>query len=192
MIGVRRRQARVRAHVLCLLSVLALLAFAFFPVAAGADSSEIQYSDAPPTVTGTKKPVHDETPAKTSKSQNGSNPSNTSNSKESHSPEGESSGSTSSKSDAVPPSSSNGDQNGGSGQGSQGQGSQGKSNGGVQQQNQAAKPIAATKDSGGGSSPLAPILIAIAALAAVSIGVVMLRQRRQRGTPAKTVSPKAS
>ncbi len=40
------------------------------------------------------------------------------------------------------------------------------------------------------SSPLVPILIAVAILAAVSIGAILYRQRRQRtGTQ---VSPKAS
>ena len=39
---------------------------------------------------------------------------------------------------------------------------------------------ARTSSDDGGSSPLVPILIAIAVLAAISIGVVMIRQRRQR------------
>ncbi|HEY4779927.1 MAG TPA: hypothetical protein VIH47_10075 [Solirubrobacterales bacterium] len=42
------------------------------------------------------------------------------------------------------------------------------------------------------SSPLVPILIAIAALAAISIGVFVIRQRRQRQGPGARVSPKAS
>jgi hypothetical protein len=41
-----------------------------------------------------------------------------------------------------------------------------------------------------GSSPLVPILIAVAALAAISIGAFYYRQRRQ--DPGSTVSPKAS
>jgi cobalamin biosynthesis Mg chelatase CobN len=42
----------------------------------------------------------------------------------------------------------------------------------------------------GGSSPLVPILIVVAVLAAISLGVVWYRQRKQRpGTP--SVSPKA-
>lgn len=48
-----------------------------------------------------------------------------------------------------------------------------------------------SSDDGGSSSPLVPILIAIAALAAISIGAVVIRQRRQRG-PGGSVSPKAS
>ena len=44
---------------------------------------------------------------------------------------------------------------------------------------------------GGSSSPLVPILIAIAALAAISIGVVMVSQRRQRGRPGGGLSTRA-
>lgn len=164
-------------------------------MAAAADSSNIQYSDAPPTATG-KESVK-ETPAKTSKAKNGggTNTSNTPGSKESHSPEEESPGSTPSKSDAVPVAPSHGGGNGGSGQqGTQRSGSQDQSHGGAQNGSQTSKPVAATKDKGGGSSPLVPILIAIAVLAAISIGAVMLRQRRQRdgGGSAPSISPKAS
>jgi len=193
MTGVRRRQGRFSAHLLYALSVFALLAFASFPVAAAADSSNIQYSDAPPTATG-KESVK-ETPAKTSKANGGStNPSNTPGSKEAHSPEEESPGSTQSKSDAVPVAPSQGGGNGGSGpQSTQHTGSHGSKGGnGAQAGGQTAKPVAASKDKGSDSSPLVPILIAIAVLAAISIGAVMLRQRRQRGggsTP--SVSPKA-
>jgi hypothetical protein len=49
----------------------------------------------------------------------------------------------------------------------------------------------AASHSDDGSSPLVPILIAIAVLAAISVGIVMYRRRR--GTGAGTsVSPKAS
>jgi hypothetical protein len=44
---------------------------------------------------------------------------------------------------------------------------------------------------GGGSSPLVPILIAIAALGAISIAVVVIRQRRQRDGSSQTLSTKA-
>ena len=47
-------------------------------------------------------------------------------------------------------------------------------------------------DSDGGSSPLVPILIAIAVLAAISIGVVLYRQRRQGDPALRVSSPKAS
>jgi hypothetical protein len=61
----------------------------------------------------------------------------------------------------------------------------------VQPGNQAPGAPASQK-SGGGSSPLAPILIAIAVLAAISVAVVMIRQRRQRGGSSTPVSPRAS
>jgi cobalamin biosynthesis Mg chelatase CobN len=169
--------------------MFALLAFALLPVAAGADSSGVQYSDAPPTATG--KEIVNETPAKSSKSHNGgvSNPSNTSNSKESQSSDSESlPGSTASKSDTPPPSAG---QDGAGEQRNQGQGSQQAKPKGSQPQSQQSvtKPASAESD-GGSSSPLLPILILISALAAVSIGAVMLRRRR--GATVKTVSPKAS
>ncbi|HEX5983353.1 MAG TPA: hypothetical protein VFY69_04025 [Solirubrobacterales bacterium] len=58
-----------------------------------------------------------------------------------------------------------------------------------------AKPIssideaAAPASDDGGSSPLVPILIAIAVLAAISVGAFLYRQRRQDPT---SISPKAS
>ncbi len=58
----------------------------------------------------------------------------------------------------------------------------------------AAQPLevtpAAETDSGGGSSPLVPILIAVAVLAAISIGYFFYRQRRQ-GPGSPVSSPKA-
>jgi hypothetical protein len=50
-----------------------------------------------------------------------------------------------------------------------------------------ATPVAhKTESSGGGSSPVVPILIAVIALAAISIGVALYRERRQGGTPTAT------
>jgi cytoskeletal protein RodZ len=175
--------------------MFALLAFALFPVAAGADSSGAQYSDAPPTATG--KEIVKETPAESSQSHNGgvSNPSNTSNSQESHSSDSESSpGSTASKSDTPPPSSPSTNQNNDNAgqQSTQGQGPQAKTTGAHPQSQLPAAKSETAQDDGGGSSPLLPILIAIAVLAAISIGAVMLRQRRRRGVPVKSASPKAS
>ncbi len=57
---------------------------------------------------------------------------------------------------------------------------------------QQGKAVSASDD-GGGSSPLVPILIAVAVLAAISIGAVIYRQRRQdSGGSGSPVSPKAS
>jgi hypothetical protein len=55
------------------------------------------------------------------------------------------------------------------------------------------KPAPAAPSGGGGSSPLLPILIAIAALAAISVGALLVRQRRNRsghdgGRPLSTPS----
>jgi len=59
--------------------------------------------------------------------------------------------------------------------------------------NHSGQASPASQQEGGGSSPLVPILIAIAALAAISIGAVMLRARRQRdGRGGAPVSPEAS
>jgi hypothetical protein len=58
-----------------------------------------------------------------------------------------------------------------------------------------SKPVkssAAGAEESGSSSPLVPILIAIAVLAAISIGAVVVRQRRQRDGSGSQVSPRAS
>lgn len=100
--------------------------------------------------------------------------------------------------------------NGGSGKGggtntgqrSQGHSSEGGQNGGgsghAEQGVQKAKPINTLGEPAGhteesSSSPLVPILIAIAVLAAISIGAFFYRQRRQGpGSPDSPASPKAS
>ena len=85
-----------------------------------------------------------------------------------------------------------------SGQSSQGGGGDGrKAQDGSQNSGgniNAAQPLdvapAPETDSGGGSSPLVPILIAVAVLAAISIGYFLYRQRRQ-GPGSPVSSPKA-
>ncbi|HEU4707491.1 MAG TPA: hypothetical protein VFS64_09895 [Solirubrobacterales bacterium] len=87
-----------------------------------------------------------------------------------------------------------------SGQGSQGpegkdgqaQGGQKNPNGGVVENNPIANPGPGSSKPAeeGSSSPLVPILIAIAVLAAISIGAYYYRQRRQGA--GSSVSPKAS
>lgn len=59
------------------------------------------------------------------------------------------------------------------------------------QPNNQASGVPVSHKSDGGSSPLAPILIAIAVLAAISLGTVLYRQRRQR-SGSQPISPKAS
>jgi hypothetical protein len=53
----------------------------------------------------------------------------------------------------------------------------------------AKSPAPASSDDG--SSPLVPILIAIAVLAAISIAAIMIRQRRQRDGSSPSLSTKA-
>jgi hypothetical protein len=53
--------------------------------------------------------------------------------------------------------------------------------------------VASHSESGGGSSPVVPILIAVVVLAAISIGVVIYRQRKGgTGQDGRVSSPNAS
>ncbi len=67
-----------------------------------------------------------------------------------------------------------------------------KNQGNQQPKTSQGQPPASESAADDSSSPLVPILIAIAALAAISIGVIVIRQRRQRDAPGAPVSPKAS
>jgi cobalamin biosynthesis Mg chelatase CobN len=178
---------RRRSHrpALVLFSVFALLAFAGFSVAsAGAETvydpqeTTIPTEDKPPKTKNNSKDVSSDPKA------NGS----TSPESEETDVEGESDGTSS-------PGGGNG--GGDSGQSNGDNGSKDalsiasaekvpNGDGGVDKR--ISDPQPASDD--GGSSPLVPILIAIAALAAVSIGVVVMRNRR--GDSDGPVSPKAS
>jgi cobalamin biosynthesis Mg chelatase CobN len=166
--------------------MLALLAFAVSPgLAQAEEASGIQYEPDVPTVPGKQK-----IPTKEKKSNSGEPEAGSS-----KSPTGGGSG--------------GGNHPGGGGTGNTGQGNQGGGTGGTQAggggqnsggqngggQNPSTTNVssgapAGSESSGGSSSPLVPILIAIAALAAISIGAVVYRQRRGRG--GSSVSPKAS
>src|ERR1700710_2357128 len=170
MIGTHGHPTRISGSLFLTLSVSALLALALFPVLVQADSSGIQYSDAPPTATG-KEPVHTETnepPAKSSKSPNGgaSAPSKNGSSESNSSEGGSSGGSTSSGSDggSSGPTATGNDGDAGQ-QGSPDKTSSGTPTNGVQTSGQASSKPASTQSDNGGSSPLIPILIAIAVLA---------------------------
>jgi cobalamin biosynthesis Mg chelatase CobN len=168
--------ARARARSIFALSVLALLAFGCFPVLAHADSSGLQYQDAPPTVTGGT--VND-----------GNDPSAGSSGSSGSSGGGAEGGSAA---DGSSKGSSGAAKNGGNGsdKGSQGKDLEGSVGGGQPLGSEAA-PAASGEDDGG-SSPLVPILIAILVLAAVSIGAVMYRRRRgSTPEPGSPVSPEA-
>jgi cobalamin biosynthesis Mg chelatase CobN len=189
----RHRPRRSARLYFSLLSVLALVAFACVPALAQAectDSSCAEYEIDIPTAGGkdkTGKPKGDEPTAEASKKGGGGTGSEPSSSEESSEEPEESQGG------GVP-----GKDNGGGGSGDKNSSpGGGNATGGKEgldgsqavegptQQGQAA----AAADDGGGSSPLVPILIAVAVLAAISIGAVIYRQRRQgSGSP---VSPNA-
>lgn len=133
------------------------------------DSGDIQYRDAPPSATGS----NDSGNTGGSNSETGGG------------------GSGAGKS-STPPGSSTGDdsseQSGGGAAGKDGGGTGGQAGnapggksdvgaGKAIDSDQAASPAPQSDDSG--SSPLVPILIALAVLAAISIGVVAMRRRRQ-------------
>jgi cobalamin biosynthesis Mg chelatase CobN len=173
-----------------LLSVLALLAFACFPVLAQAgESFGPQYETEVPTVKGHTTPPNTSggSPAHSSKVPGGSpaTGSNPSNGNVSHSSGGSSSGGDNPSTGA----------GGGTGQANPGNGSTTTNGQNTGQQTGApsgGQPVSPQPASDDSSSPLVPILIAIAVLAAISIGAVVIRQRRQRRSPGAQVSPKAS
>lgn len=179
----RRRSARPG---LVLVSVLALLAFACFPAASVAQGTV--YEPESPTIPDTPKPK----PKPTNNPDKGSSDEEA---EKSDSPAG--GGGSGSGGGSTGGSSPETGSDGGTDQGSQGGGS--KAGGDISQaeplntaDGSGNKPVATetASDDGGSSSPLVPILIAIAVLAAISIAAVVIRQRRRGpGTP---VSPNAS
>jgi hypothetical protein len=171
------------------LFVLAALVFASFPALAAADSSGVQYENAVPSATGTSPipshpgPVaHSSTapgatpvPGETSDATPGSATPSRMARRASHS------GLPSSFSGTRPTAGVGGQRNPGKGMGSDQRSHH-------EQMNRALGTTQPT--SGGGFSPLGLILLLAFALAAISIGVVFLRQRRQAsGSPSL---PKAS
>lgn len=188
MHGMRRHPMKRSGHsFLGLLSVLALLALAcFVPMAqAVADSSGIEYRDATPSATG-EIPTK-EVPATTSKNKGGA-----------QSP-GDSNNTSESEKDSSKEEAGSGGVTGGNGGGT-GQGGTGSQQGNPAAGSKAGKIAVAhallkspAEESGdSSSSPLVPILIALAAVMAIAIAVVVIRQRRQRGGPDGHVSPEAS
>lgn len=188
--GLRRTQPAF-----LLVSVLALLALACVPALAQAETVyELPEKDLPEEA----KPVNHGKPHGNAKNNSESESSAGSSAA---SPGGGSDGGNgdgSGQGNASKGNGANGTGNGeGTGQGNPGTGSS-KGSGTVNGQgSQAAvgegEPVGGSNNASGGggsSSPLVPILIAIAVLAAISIGAVVYRQRR--GRPGSPVSPKAS
>lgn len=190
-----RRSARLYFP---LLSVLALVVFACLPALAQAectDSSCAQYEVEIPSPTGKKpkpgKPGGSEkepqaeisTQGEGGKKNGGETPSGEENSEETEEGKG-----------TAPP----GKDNGGGGSSGDKSGSPGGNagQGGEKLGQSEALPGTASgqqaSHSSGGSSPLVPILIAVAVLAAISIGALIYRQRRQgSGGSGSPVSPNA-
>lgn len=180
-----RRSARPG---LVLVSVLALLAFACFPAISVAEGTI--YDPEPTTIPNTPKPKPDKP---TNNGKGGSSDEEAEKSNDtpvSGGVDDEEGGSTGGSSPDT-------GEGGGTGQSNQGDGSKGNADISSAQPVQEAPQTEATpvsnqtsSDDGGSSSPLVPILIALAALAAVSIGVVVLRNRRSGSDG--PVAPKAS
>jgi hypothetical protein len=160
---------------------------ACFPGLAQAENSEFQYETDVPTV-----PSHESSKDPSDNGTGGSN--------DRSEPGAEASGSDRDGGAAGGNGGSNTGGGANTGQGNQGTGGgDGKQAGGGDRAGgelKDAKPIAsfdggtAASSDDGGSSPLVPILIAIAVLAAISVGAFLYRQRRQ--DPTSPVSPKAS
>jgi cobalamin biosynthesis Mg chelatase CobN len=190
MLGTRRHLPDSSGHsIRGLLSVLALLALAcFVPVAQASaeDNAGIEYRDAPPTATGNQIPGGgSEAPATNSKAHG----TNATGGSTGTNPSGEGSGGEHSGSGGVAGTGAGGSGGNGSGTGQGNAASAGSAGVG----SAAAIPgtQAASKEDGG-SSPLVPILIAVAVLMAGAVATVVIRQRRQRRGPDAQVSPEAS
>jgi cobalamin biosynthesis Mg chelatase CobN len=192
-LGMHHRPAPSAGRSVFLLMSVIALALACFPVLAHAeDSSGVQYSDAIPKAEGENTPTHHKQPtqAKSSSTDHGggTTPSN-SGSEGSKEAEGSGEGESSSKGSGVAASKHDG---GGTGPSRPGGSANGGAKNSVHPAGQKASPAAQPRSDSGGSSPLVPILIAIAALAAISVAVVMIRQKRQRGGPPAAASPEAN
>jgi hypothetical protein len=165
---------------LVLLSVLALLALACFPILAQADSGTIEYDPALPSDGGAKQNENIAKSSESPKSGGAEAP-----------PSG---GAGEGYAEQAPPSSEGqGNANTGTGGGTS-QGSPDKGNnppGGTKVQPAAPHAQSTPDSSDDGSSPLVPILIAAAVLAAISIAALLIRRRRQRDGSSPSLSTKA-
>jgi cobalamin biosynthesis Mg chelatase CobN len=185
----RRHSARATgAPALWLLSTSVLLALVWGGgVAHATDSSGIQYSDVPPTVTGdnpTKGSARKAIPATSSKADGGAAAPRSEGS-DSRSSGGNSSDDQSS-SRGEKPTAGGGD---GTGQSSPDAGSTDKR---TVAQADGQQLGAGVDDEDDGSSPLVPILIAVLVLAAISGAVVLMRARRAEGGPGDPDAHRAS
>jgi hypothetical protein len=208
MQGAPRPQAHSSARSFFLLpSVLALLALVLFPVAAHAECTtascttyeveSVPHVESTPK-TGTHKSTKPHTSPNNPKAEGSGATTGTgegNNGETGTEPGGEGQGPSkegSSKEEGNP--STNGGGAGGGGNSNGGNGGGGQSGGGVGEAE--AVSAGSPESSSGGSSPVVPILIAVAVLAAISIGVVLYRQRKSDqdtdGADGSVSSPNAS
>ncbi len=200
MRGAPHRQARSSARSFVLLpSVLALLALALFPVLARAESAEKVYEvevpsvqSEPSTTAHHKAPTHNES---SNNPQAHSSAAETGGGKSSGKPGAEQPESEESHKSSGAATSNGGGNNPPKGGGEGGNSSKSGGNAKPEDNLSEGRAVPATEShsSGGSSSPVVPILIAVAVLAAISIGVVLYRQRKSAAGPDGHVSsPDAS
>jgi cobalamin biosynthesis Mg chelatase CobN len=163
---------------------------ACFPgLAAAEENSGIQYETDVPTI-----PDNESSNIPSKKNSGGSKTSDGSDSKasDSTSPDGVATGGGdgSGTGGSTPTGQSNQGTGGGGGQASDGSKPAGGEVGKAQPIQTVSSAAERPADDEGGSSPLVPILIAVAVLAAISVGAFYYRQRRQG--PGSTVTPNAS
>lgn len=175
------------------MSVLALLALACFPVFAHAEcvtSSCVQYTESIPSAEGEGPQAHHKQPPIAKAADNGGASAPTD--KTGTTPDGSESESSEGDSSQVEGGGVATGNDQGTGQGKPAGSGAGKVQSPVQQASQ-PKGTSTSQSSDDGSSPLVPILIGILVLAAISVGAVIFKQRRQRrGPTASAPSPKAS
>ena len=181
MFGTPRSSPPRRGRSILALSTLALLAFCCLPVLAQADSAGIEYNAATPTPTG-NHPIQEKEPSEHS-SNTGGGASDSNGGAGGKSPSADDTSKQAGHgSDAVKK---------GTGQP---QGSQGKARKDGSKGSEVGGEPVASQGEDDSSSPVAAILIAVAVLAAITIGAVVMRQRRRGDDvePGAPAAPKAS
>jgi cobalamin biosynthesis Mg chelatase CobN len=170
------------------LAVSAILAFALFPgLAVAQDSSGVQYSDAPPTPTGKSSqddPANASNVDRADRSGQSSTGSGSTGDAKSRDGNREGDGGAAGKGGDDPGKGGQGDGAGGTA------GGDGDDRGGDERAVTQADPSSAAADDGG-SSPLVPILIALAVLGAISFGIVAMRKRGEDDDSGVPASPEA-
>jgi cobalamin biosynthesis Mg chelatase CobN len=204
MQGAPRRSARSFFVLPLVLALLAFVALPNFASAGEVPQYETENTESFKVPNSTKEPAKPKHNSKESSGKTNEAKAHASENTEGGgtSPEEESEGSEKEKSQTGGTATGNGGGNGGNGGGgesSKSGGNGGKTNDGIGGSEAVAgggtgTPVAHKTESSGGSSPVVPILIAVIVLAAISIGVVLYRQRKSGGQgPDRSVSsPNAS